>query len=561
MFPLAEMASIPCQQSASSRSRASPLDRGTLRGCRALCTRLHVDGASPASRGWRSASFAFAVALSVRRRWGATRQLHATRRQAEPLAPESLLEPAAPWVLVEAPPGSEQRYYYWNQETNETRWDLPEEAVAAAAGVVEDLQSGAPEAGAWREAVSDSGDVYYYNEVTMETSWTLPGQEEELDKLDADDVDDAEDPDDTDDADGAEDVDDQAVSAHKLDEIEEAEVSEPFDKAPKEEVAPMLAPTAGLATAEPASVASSYAELKVSELKDLLKQRGLTVSGRKDELLARLEESEATAEPPKAAPIAKAAPKKEPSDDVEEGRSASAAGASYAGLKASELRDLLRSKGLKTVGKKEELIARLEENQVSLDDFFELEDAPREATLTSESGAAAAFLEKELNLASGTVKLPKEASASLARESLGFLLEELMPCKEFWAQSAARSPEIFQASKEDLRETLEWLEEFLWSQDWSVGFGRHALAERIAHRPYLLLQGVDGLRETLAWLEERGLDDEVVRSYVAGPTAVPFPCEPYPWIELLQLGRPRLEAAEAWLQSHLSWTPEKVTPT
>ena len=49
--------------------------------------------------------------------------------------------------------------------------------------------------------------------------------------------------------------------------------------------------------------------------------------------------------------------------------------------------------------------------------------------------------------------------------SLSFLLEELMPSKDFWA---AAPPALFLADSESLRETLTYLEDFLSHQETDV---------------------------------------------------------------------------------------------
>ncbi|CAK0843521.1 unnamed protein product, partial [Prorocentrum cordatum] len=143
--------------------------------------------------------------------------------------------------------------------------------------------------------------------------------------------------------------------------------------------------------------------------------------------------------------------------------------------------------------------------------------------------------------------------------TLAFLKEELQPGGYLpWADVARRDPRLFATTVEELRPTLDWLEEFLWNQDWAVGGGRQALSDAIQHRPELLYRGVGSLEDTVAWLEQHGLDDEAVREYVAGPTAVPYPAESFPWIELFQVGASGLEAAAAWAEAEMNWTRDEV---
>eukprot|EP00441_Pelagodinium_beii_P014328 CAMPEP_0197654176 /NCGR_PEP_ID=MMETSP1338-20131121/38697_1 /TAXON_ID=43686 ORGANISM="Pelagodinium beii, Strain RCC1491" /NCGR_SAMPLE_ID=MMETSP1338 /ASSEMBLY_ACC=CAM_ASM_000754 /LENGTH=216 /DNA_ID=CAMNT_0043229575 /DNA_START=38 /DNA_END=685 /DNA_ORIENTATION=- len=80
--------------------------------------------------------------------------------------------PPAPWRLAQHPSAPGQWYYY-NDETGETRWDPPTE------------QSEPEPASNWRqvEHPSNPGQFYYYNEATQETSWeTPPGFEVEEEK-------------------------------------------------------------------------------------------------------------------------------------------------------------------------------------------------------------------------------------------------------------------------------------------------------------------------------------------------------------------------------------------
>ncbi|KAI5960722.1 PRP40 [Candida margitis] len=56
-----------------------------------------------------------------------------------------------------------QRYYY-NKETEETSWTLPEGEVASV------TQPG------WQEYTTDDGETYYYNESTGETTWDKPDE-------------------------------------------------------------------------------------------------------------------------------------------------------------------------------------------------------------------------------------------------------------------------------------------------------------------------------------------------------------------------------------------------
>ena len=87
--------------------------------------------------------------------------------------------------------------------------------------------------------------------------------------------------------------------------------------------------------------APDYASLKVTEIKELLKAAGKKTSGKKDELIARLNEEVV----------------EEVQEDVVEASDAP----DYASMKVVELKELLKAAGKKTSGKKDELIARLNE--------------------------------------------------------------------------------------------------------------------------------------------------------------------------------------------------------
>eukprot|EP00929_Paragymnodinium_shiwhaense_P071478 TRINITY_DN36327_c0_g1_i3.p1 TRINITY_DN36327_c0_g1~~TRINITY_DN36327_c0_g1_i3.p1 ORF type:complete len:390 (+),score=97.99 TRINITY_DN36327_c0_g1_i3:185-1354(+) len=144
-----------------------------------------------------------------------------------------------------------------------------------------------------------------------------------------------------------------------------------------------------------------------------------------------------------------------------------------------------------------------------------------------------------------------DAKGSDMRATLDFLEEELQPGRHVWAEVFCRDAKLLAAHPGDLQETLCWLEEFLWNQKWAVGYGRQSLSTAIQHNPELLYQGVDALDETLSWLERHGVSDGAVSTYVAGPTAVPFPLEAYPFLQLLAAGSHRLESGARWAESEL----------
>lgn len=75
-----------------------------------------------------------------------------------------------------------------------------------------------------------------------------------------------------------------------------------------------------------------YASMKVPELKELLKERSLDVKGKKDELIARLEESDAQK-------------------------------VDYSKMKLPELKEMCKEKGLSEKGKKEDLVERLQTSE------------------------------------------------------------------------------------------------------------------------------------------------------------------------------------------------------
>jgi pSer/pThr/pTyr-binding forkhead associated (FHA) protein len=123
---------------------------------------------------------------------------------------------------------------------------------------------------------------------------------------------------------------------------------------------PVPTPVADAVAAEPAGDLSA---LKIVELRDLCKSKGLSTSGKKEELVARLSESvvpEIVAEAATIATPAKAvaSPAKPVPTPVADAVAAEPAG-DLSALKIVELRDLCKSKGLSTSGKKEELIDRL----------------------------------------------------------------------------------------------------------------------------------------------------------------------------------------------------------
>ena len=112
-----------------------------------------------------------------------------------------------------------------------------------------------------------------------------------------------------------------------------------------------------------AELAADLSALKYIELRDMCKSKGLSTSGKKEELVARLSElavpevvaeAIATATPAKAV----ASPAKRAPTPVVDAAAAEPA-ADLSALKITELRDMCKSKGLSTSGKKEELIARL----------------------------------------------------------------------------------------------------------------------------------------------------------------------------------------------------------
>lgn len=179
---------------------------------------------------------------------------------------------------------------------------------------------------------------------------------------------------------------------------------------------------------------------------------------------------------------------------------------------------------------------------------------------------ATTFLEEEMFIKREVAMVLVESSPFLQtvtaaeelQKKLDFLQEELQPGIALWMECIRKDIRVLSVPTNELMDALVWLEEFLWNTPWAVSFSRQRLAEAFANRPALLVQGVDGLEKTAKWLQAHGVDDEAVRRYTSGPTSVPYPIEPYPWIELLQLGGECLERAATWAEGELGWSRNQV---
>jgi hypothetical protein len=90
--------------------------------------------------------------------------------------------------------------------------------------------------------------------------------------------------------------------------------------------------------------------MKVQELKELLKAAGKPVSGKKPDLIARLEEEDA-----------KNAEKINPENADDKVSDIQLSETAYEDMKVQELKELLKAAGKPVSGKKPDLIARLNE--------------------------------------------------------------------------------------------------------------------------------------------------------------------------------------------------------
>ncbi|CAE7857626.1 unnamed protein product, partial [Symbiodinium microadriaticum] len=472
--------------------------------------------------------------------------------------------------------------YYYNEETGETSWTLPE--------AVKKIPESS--AGRWRGAAGPDGTVYYYNEATNETSWTLPEGAEFV-------------------VDGEEPAEEEVLP-------QEAAAQQLQDEQELSEQAPVAAEKP--AEEEPDTVAGGKEELQQQVSAEKLEEEELRMDDDEEELLeqALATTHRPAEEQPKSLPVEDIEFGVMDDDDDEEALLESG----LAQKQADELSQLpeeamklpeLPDKDFAATPNQDVDISSEEDDDEEL-----LEQALTEANLVAEPETQLLVdediedeeeLEQALAAQATTVKVveeattkqkpvkarrpsaktngaliaqPKDAPDFLAKlgldpqevlaqcpelkkvplpnlqAKLQFLQQELHPGTESWAQAIQKDPLLMTADLEDLQSSLVWLEEFLWNQDWAAGFGRAALAEAIQNKPFLLYQGEDGLEGTIAWLENHGLDDEAVRRIAADARAVPYPVEPFPWIELLQLGSERLEAGANWCNKRLGWTREQA---
>ena len=108
---------------------------------------------------------------------------------------------------------------------------------------------------------------------------------------------------------------------------------------------------------------TNWSKLTVPVLKKELELRGLPVSGKKADLVVRLETSESLSVPPAVKTVvvvdSKPLPKRKPKSQAKSKTNAVTSG-SLTKMTVAQLKAELKSKGLKVGGKKQELIERLE---------------------------------------------------------------------------------------------------------------------------------------------------------------------------------------------------------